>query len=120
MSLSIDEGAIANLVAKIIAEHLRGADLPATEPSMSIAAFCESEGISRAFYYALQRKGMAPQLTEIIAPGEPGINRGRGLRLLRISAESRRVWRERIAQARASEAAELEIARAREQRVVAA
>jgi hypothetical protein len=86
---------------------------------MSIAAFCESEGMSRAFFYALKRRGMAPQLTEIIMPGEPGINRGRGLRLVRISAESRRAWRKRIAQARASEAAELEIARAREQRVAA-
>ena len=120
MSLSIDENAIAHLVAKILAENLRGADVPATEPPMSIAAFCKSEGMSRAFFYALKRKGMAPQLTEIIVPGEPGINRGRGLRLVRISAESVRAWRDRIAQARASEAAELEIARAREQRVAAA
>jgi hypothetical protein len=120
MSLSIDENAIAHLVAKILAENLRGADVPATGPPMSIAAFCKSEGMSRAFFYALKRKGMAPQLTEIIVPGEPGINRGRGLRLVRISAESVRAWRERIAQARASEAVELEIARAREQRVAAA
>ena len=120
MSLSIDENAIAHLVAKILAENLRGADVPATEPPMSIAAFCKSEGMSRAFFYALKRKGMAPQLTEIIVPGEPGINRGRGLKLVRISAESRRAWRERIAQVRATEAAELEIARARVQRVAAA
>jgi hypothetical protein len=104
----------------MVAKILRGADVSATDPPMSIAAFCESEGMSRAFFYALKRKGMAPQLTEIIVPGEPGINRGRGLRLVRISAQSRRAWRERIAQARASEAAELEIARAREQRVAAA
>jgi hypothetical protein len=119
MRQSIDENAIAHLVAKILAENLRGADVPATEPPMSISAFCKSEGMSRAFFYALKRKGMAPQLTEIIVPGEPGINRGRGLRLVRISAESVRAWRERIAQARASEAAELEAARARDQRVVA-
>jgi hypothetical protein len=120
VSQSIDQNAIAHLVAEILANALRGADLPATAPAMSIAAFCKSEGISRAFFYALKRKGMAPHVTEIIVPGEPGINRGRGLRLVRISAESRRAWRERIAQARASEAAELEIARAREQRVAAA
>ena len=120
MSPSIDENAIAHLVAKILTENLRGADVTATEPPMSIAGFCKSEGMSRAFFYALKRKGMAPQLTEIIVPGEPGINRGRGLKLVRISAESRRAWRERIAQARASEAAELEIARAREQRLAAA
>ena len=76
--------------------------------------------MSCAFFYALKRKGMAPQLTEISVPGEPGINRGRGLKLVRISAESRRAWRERVAQARASEAAQLQIARAREQRVAAA
>jgi hypothetical protein len=116
----IDENAIAQLVAKTLTENLRGADVPATEPPMSIAGFCKSEGMSRAFFYALKRKGLAPQLTEIIVPGEPGINRGRGLKLLRISAESRREWREKIAQTRASEAAELEIARAREQRVAAA
>ena len=119
MTQSMDENAIAQL-AKILAENLRGADVLATEPPMSIAAFCKSENISRAFFYALKRKGMAPQLTEIIVPGEPGVNRGRGLRLVRISTESVRAWRERIAQARASEAAELEIARAREQRVAAA
>jgi hypothetical protein len=120
MSLSIDETAIAQLVAKILAEKLRGADMPATQPPMTIDGFCKAEGISRATFYALQRRGMGPQLTEIIAPGEPGINRGRGLRLVRIAAESARAWREKIAQARASEAAELEIARAREQRVAAA
>jgi hypothetical protein len=120
MSPSIDENAIAHLVAKILTENLRGADVTATEPPMSIAGFCKSEGMSRAFFYALKRKGLAPELTEIIVPGEPGINRGRGLKLVRISAESRRAWRERIAQTRASEAAELEIARAREQRVAAA
>jgi hypothetical protein len=120
MSQSIDQNAIAHLVAEILAKDLRGADVPATEPPMSIAAFCKSESMSRAFFYALKRKGMAPLLTEIIVPAEPGINRGRGLRLVRISEESRRAWRERIAQVRASEAAELEIARAREQRVTAA
>jgi hypothetical protein len=116
----IDENAIAHLVAKILAENLRGAAVPATELPMSIAAFCKSEGMSRTFFYALKRKGMAPQLTEIIVPGEPGINRGRGLRLVRITAESARAWREKIARVRASEAAELEIARAHEQRVAAA
>jgi hypothetical protein len=120
MTQPIDENTIAQLLAKILAESLRGADVPATEPNMSIPGFCKSEGISRASFYALKRKGMAPELTEIILPGEAGVNRGRGLRLVRISAQSRRAWRQRIAQARASEAAELEIARAREQRVAAA
>jgi hypothetical protein len=120
MTQPIDENAIAQLVAKILAESLRGADVPATEPPMSIPGFCRSEGMSRASFYALKRKGMAPELTEIILPGEPGINRGRGLKLVRISAQSRRAWREKIAQVRASEAVELEIARAREQQVAVA
>jgi hypothetical protein len=120
MSPSIDENAIAHLVAKILAEYLRGADVPATAPAMSIPDFCEAEGMSRASFRALQLKGIAPQLTEIIAPGEPGINRGRGMRLFRISAENRRAWHEMIAQARTSEAAELEIARAHAQRMAAA
>jgi hypothetical protein len=119
MSPLIDENAIAHL-AQILAKELRGADVSATEPPMSIAAFCESEGMSRSFFYTLKRKGMAPDITEIVVPGERGINRGRGLRLVRISEQSRRAWRERIARARASEAAELEIARAHEQRVAAA
>jgi hypothetical protein len=50
MTLSLDENAIVQLVAKILAENLRGADVPATEPPMSIAAFCKSEGMSRAFF----------------------------------------------------------------------
>src|SRR6516225_8823432 len=98
MTQSLDEKAIAQFVANLLAGNLRGANVPPTEPPMSIADFCKSEGMSRAFFYALKRKGMAPQLTEIIVPGEPGINRGRGLRLVRISAESVRAWRERIAQ----------------------
>src|SRR6516164_3364693 len=137
MSALVDENALAQRVLTILAESLlasvRHPPEPATddppeaassaaaaEPPKSIAEFCKSEGISRAFFYALKRRGMAPQLDEIIVPGEPGINRGRGLKLVRISAESVRAWRERIAQTRASEAAELEIARAREQRVAAA
>jgi hypothetical protein len=60
---------------------------------------------------------MAPQLTEIVIPAEPGVNHGRGLHFVRISADAHRAWREKIAQVRASEAAELEAARARAQRV---
>src|SRR5215813_6061579 len=57
----IDENALAQRVAKILAEILRGTDLASaavTEPPKSIAAFCKSEGMSRAFFYALKRKGM--------------------------------------------------------------
>jgi hypothetical protein len=120
MSLSIDENAIAHLVAKILAENLRGADVPATEPPLTIDAFCKIEGMSRATYYKLKRLGLGPELTEIVIPAESGVNHGRGLHFIRISADAHRAWREKIAQVRASEAAELEAARAREQRVEAA
>jgi hypothetical protein len=63
----------------------------------AIDGFCQAENMSRAFFYAMQRRGMGPQVTEIILPPEPGVNRGRGLRLLRISAAAHREWRERIA-----------------------
>jgi len=137
MSVPVDENALAQRVLTILAESLlasvRHPPEPATddppeaassaaaaEPPKSIAEFCKSEGISRAFFYALKRRGMAPQLDEIIVPGEPGINRGRGLKLTRITAESARAWREMIRQVRLSEASKLEIARAHAQRVEAA
>jgi hypothetical protein len=138
MGVLVDENALAQRVLTILAESLLGATasvcrppepatgLPAApsnsaaaEPPKSITAFCESRGMSRAFFYALKRKGLAPKLDEISAPGEPGINRGRGLRLVRITAESERAWDEQMEQLRATEAAELEAARARQQRVEA-
>jgi hypothetical protein len=36
-------------MAKIL-ENLRGADVLATEEPMSIAGFCKSQGMSRAFF----------------------------------------------------------------------
>ena len=139
MSVPVDENALAQRVLTILAESLLGAtasvrrppepatDLPeatssaaAVAPPKSITAFCKSKGMSRAFFYALKRKGLAPKLDEIAAPGEPGINRGRGLKLVRITAESERAWDEQMEQMRATEAAQLEAARAREQRVAAA
>jgi hypothetical protein len=93
----------------------------ATEPPpLTIAGFCKAESMSRAFFYAMQRRGMGPQVTEIILPPEPGVNRGRGLRLLRIYAAAHREWRQRIAESRATAAGELEAARARAQRAEAA
>jgi hypothetical protein len=137
MSVLVDENALAQRVLVILAESLlasvRHPPEPATEdspeaigsvaaaePPKSITAFCKSKGMSRAFFYALKRKGLAPKLDEITAPGEPGVNRGRGLKLVRITAESERAWDKQMEQLRASEAAELEAARARDQRVAAA
>jgi hypothetical protein len=137
MSAQVDENAIAQRVLTILAESLLGAgvrclpelatddppeaagSVAAAETPKSITAFCKSKGMSRAFFYALKRKGLAPRLDEITAPGEPGVNRGRGLKLVRITAESERAWDKQMEQLRASEAAELEAARARDQRLVA-
>ena len=135
MSVPVDENALARVLT-ILAQSLLGGvrhppepateDSPeatgsvaAAEPPKSITAFCKSKGMSREFFYALKRKGLAPKLDEITAPGEPGVNRGRGLKLVRITAESERAWDKQMEQLRASEAAELEAARARDQRVVA-
>jgi hypothetical protein len=95
-------------------------DPTATEPALSIDAFCKIEGMSRGTFYKLRRIGMAPQLTEIVIPAEPGVNHGRGLHFIRISADAHRAWRQKIAKARASKASELEAARAHAQRVAAA
>jgi hypothetical protein len=117
-----DENSAAHRLArawleKILAEMATGAT--AAEPPKSISAFCRSRGMSRAFFYALKRRGLAPKLDEIILPGELGVNRGRGLRLVRISAESERAWDKQMEEMRASKSSELEAARAREQRQVA-
>jgi len=137
MSVLVDENALAQRVLTILAESLLGVgvrrlpelatdnppeatgSVAAAEPAKSITAFCKSKGMSRAFFYSLKRRGLAPKLDEIAVPGEPGINRGRGLKLVRITAESERAWDKQMEQMRASEAAELEAARAREQRVQA-
>jgi hypothetical protein len=118
MSLSVDENALAQLVAKIL--DLRGlASAAAAEPPKSITSFCKAKGISRATFYALRRKGLAPKTDEIIVPGEEGINRGRGLKLSRISAESERAWDKQMEQLRASDAAKLEVERAQQLRLQA-
>jgi hypothetical protein len=117
-----EENAAAHRLAKACLEKLLAemASAPvAAEPAKSISQFCKSRGMSRAFFYALRRRGLAPKLDEIILPGEPGINRGRGLRLVRITAQSEREWDRRMQEMRASKSSELEAARAREQRQAA-
>jgi hypothetical protein len=135
MSALVDENALAQRVLTILAESLLGAGVrrpaePATnyspeaasraaaaEPALSISAFCQAEGMSRSTYYKLRRRGLGPEVTEVVLPAAPG---EKGLMLVRISADAHRQWREKIAQMRASEAAELEAARAHAQRVAAA
>jgi hypothetical protein len=136
MGALVDEDALAQRVLALLAESLLGATAKASrpepapqppaiskatpaEPAKSISAFCRSKGMSRGFYYGLKRRGLAPKVDEIIVPGEPGVNRGRGSKLIRITAESERAWDERMAQLRAGEVAQLEVARAHEQRVEA-
>jgi len=50
------------------------------EPSFTIADFCKSEKISRAFYYKLQREGKAPRTFHLGA-------------MVRITPEAVREWR---------------------------
>jgi hypothetical protein len=112
-----DESSAAQRLKAWLEKILAGA--AAVPPPKSITAFCKSRGMSRAFFYSLKRRGLAPKIDEIIVPGEPGINRGRGLKLSRITAEAEREWDAQMQQMRATEAAELEAARAREQRAEA-
>jgi len=95
-----------------------GADL--AEPALTIDDFCKIENMSRATFYKLQRAKLAPRVTEVVLPAEPGINHGRGLHFIRISAEAHREWRKMIEEVRASKDAELAAARAHAQRVAAA
>jgi hypothetical protein len=92
----------------------------ATEPALTIDDFCKIEGMGRATFYKLKRLGLTPEVTEIVLPAEPGVNRGRGLNFNRISAEAHRAWRKRIAELRATKDAELAAARAHAQRLQAA
>ncbi len=82
--------------------------VPIAERSLSIDKFCETEGFSRSFYNKLVRMGLGPHVTEIIGPG---------LSLKRITPESRRAWRQRMEEYRASEEAQLEHERRQQQRV---
>jgi hypothetical protein len=70
------------------------------EPSMSIARVCELEDFSRATFFKLRRRGLAPPTYCV-----PGTN------LVRVSARAYRKWRKDMEQLAQGEAAQLEQAR---------
>ena len=69
--------------------------------SLSQDQFCWLENISRAKFYQLKKRGLAPTVTNIDG-------------LLRISPEAREEWHERMAEVARGEAARLEAERRRE------
>jgi hypothetical protein len=109
----------AALHHQVVAAMAVAAGAAAVEPPLTIDAFCKIEGMSRATYYKLRRLGLGPELTEIVVSAEEGVNHGKGVNFIRISAAAHRAWHEKITKIRASEASKLEAARAHEQRVEA-
>jgi hypothetical protein len=53
--------------------------------SLSISQFCKAEHLSRATYYAFKRDGLAPREYRV-----PGTN------IIRITAQARRDWQDRM------------------------
>jgi hypothetical protein len=71
--------------------------------SQTIPEFCASEKISKATFYDLKKRGLAPDVLEI-----------RGSNIRRITAAARAAWHTRMANLASSEAAKLEHERRRE------
>ena len=80
--------------------------IDAAEPSLTIAELCQLERFTPAYYYKLKARGLAPDETRIGS-------------LIRITAEARRRWHERMAALAQSEAAQLEAMRKHAQTVAA-
>jgi hypothetical protein len=77
-----------------------GADL--TERALTRTEFCHVEHISKSTYFKLRAAGLGPEETTVTLPG---------LRLTRITPESRARWRRKLAELQQSKEAELERAR---------
>jgi hypothetical protein len=78
----------------------------AAEPSLSVKQLCEADQISTAYYYKLKARGLGPVETRIGS-------------VIRITAEDRRRWHEKMRELAQTEAAQLEAERRRAQRVAA-
>jgi hypothetical protein len=72
------------------------------DSALTIAQFCRAESLSKSTYYSLRRRGLGPE--ERVLPGT---------KIIRITAEARAAWRERMAEFARSEAAQLEAERRR-------
>jgi hypothetical protein len=79
-----------------------------TDSALTIAQFCRAEHLSKSSYYELRRRGLGPD--ELRLPGT---------KIIRITAEARAAWRERMAEFARSEAAQLEAERRRKMASVA-
>jgi hypothetical protein len=78
------------------------------ERSLTRAEFCSAEHLSKSTYHNLKKRGLG--LEELVVPGS---------RIIRITAESRQRWHERMDELAKSEAAQLEAERRRELAAVA-
>jgi hypothetical protein len=74
--------------------------------SLTIDGFCQLESISRASFFSLQRRGLAPETYCVPQT-----------RIVRISAKARHEWRERMAELSKQEAGRLEEQRRRDQAI---
>lgn len=83
-------------------------DIDTNQHSQTIAEFCAHERISKATFYKLRAAGLGPD--ELRAPKTT---------IVRITAEARAAWHQRMADLRNSEAVLLEEAHRREQAVAA-
>jgi len=66
-------------------------------PSLTINEFCAVEHISRPTYFAMQRRGVGPEVLRIP-----------GTRVIRITPAARQAWHDRLAQLADEEAGKLE------------
>ncbi|WP_439370971.1 hypothetical protein [Bradyrhizobium sp. DASA03120] len=73
------------------------------DSALTVSQFCRAESLSKSTYYSLRRRGLGPE--ERVVPGT---------RIIRITAEARTAWRERMAEFARSGAAQLEAERRRE------
>jgi hypothetical protein len=71
-------------------------------------ASCAGERISLSSFYEMQRRGLGPELLEVL-----------GTKIRRVTAEARAAWRVRMTKLAQSEAAQLEAQRRREIAAVA-
>jgi hypothetical protein len=71
--------------------------------SLTIRDFCAAESISKAFYHQLQRKGLGPATYCPV-----------GTKAVRITAQARRDWHERMAELSKQEVAQRERERRQE------
>jgi hypothetical protein len=76
--------------------------------SQTTTEFCQSEHISKATFYDLRKRGLAPEVLEVP-----------GTKIKRITSQARETWRARMAELAKAEATQLEAERRRELAAIA-